>query len=210
VPNHGSTGDIVETVLHEAVAHYGLRKLFGENFKNFLDNVYRNVTPEIRAEITELAKKHGLDFHTATEEYLASLAENTNFEKVNPSLWSNIKSFFMKMLAKVGITLDEPLGDNELRYILWRSHQNLVNPGWFNVFGQAEDIAKQYELGVGNYASGEVKTENGSLPSVAEATAPLGQGSNLAAEDEIRFREGGAPGSAREEYERKVRRPNKS
>lgn len=55
VPNHGSTGDIVETVLHEAVAHYGLRKLFGENFKNFLDNVYRNVTPEIRAEITELA-----------------------------------------------------------------------------------------------------------------------------------------------------------
>lgn len=53
VPNHGSMGDIVETVLHEAVAHYGLRKLFGKNFKNFLDNVYRNVTPEIRAEITE-------------------------------------------------------------------------------------------------------------------------------------------------------------
>lgn len=207
VPNHGSTGDIVETVLHEAVAHYGLRKLFGENFKNFLDNVYRNVTPEIRAEITELAKKHGWDFHTATEEYLASLAENTNFEKVNPSLWSNIKSFFMKMLAKVGITLDEPLGDNELRYILWRSHQNLVNPGWFNVFGQAEDIAKQYELGVGNYQG-----ENGSLPSVAEATAPLGQGSSLAAEDDsaLLHREGGAPGSAREEYERKVRRPNKS
>ena len=180
MPNHGSTGDVVETVLHEAVAHYGLRKLFGENFKNFLDNVYRNVTPEIRAEITELAKKHGWDFHTATEEYLASLAENTNFEKVNPSLWSNIKSFFMKMLAKVGITLDEPLGDNELRYILWRSHQNLVKPGWFNVFGQAEDIAKQYELGVGNYASGEVRTESG----------------EVAAEDEIRFREGGVPGSA--------------
>ena len=160
VPNHGSTGDIVETVLHEAVAHYGLRKLFGGNFNNFLDNVYRNVTPEIRAEITELAKAHGWDFHTATEEYLASLAENTNFERVNPSVWSNIKSFFMKMLAKVGITLDEPLGDNELRYILWRSHQNLVNPGWFNVFGQAEDIAKQYELGVGNYAIGEVAAED--------------------------------------------------
>ena len=191
VPNHGSTGDIVETVLHEAVAHYGLRKLFGENFKNFLDNVYRNVTPEICAEITELAKKHGWDFHTATEEYLASLAENTNFEKVNPSLWSNIKSFFMKMLAKVGITLDEPLGDNELRYILWRSHQNLVNPGWFNVFGQAEDIAKQYELGVGNYQteSGKRKAESG----------------EVAAEDEIRFREGQEEETARERYERRVK-----
>ena len=196
VPNHGSIDDIVETVLHEAVAHYGLRKLFGKNFKNFLDNVYNNVTPEIRAEITELAKKHGWDFHTATEEYLASLAENTNFEKVNPSVWRNIKSFFMKMLAKVGITLDKPLGDNELRYILWRSHQNLVNPGWFNVFGQAEDIAKQYELGVGNYASGEVKTESG----------------DVAEEDDsaLLHREGGAPGSAREEYERNVRRPNES
>ena len=71
VPNHGSIDDIVETVLHEAVAHYGLRKLFGKNFKNFLDNVYRNVTPKIRAEITELAKKHGWDFRVATEEYLA-------------------------------------------------------------------------------------------------------------------------------------------
>lgn len=71
VPNHGSIDDIVETVLHEAVAHYGLRKLFGKNFKNFLDNVYRNVTPEIRAEITEPTKKHGWDFRVATEEYLA-------------------------------------------------------------------------------------------------------------------------------------------
>ena len=196
VPNHGSTTDVTETVLHEAVAHYGLRKLFGKNFNNFLDNVFNNVTPEIRAEITELAKAHGWDFHTATEEYLASLAENTNFERVNPSVWSNIKSFFMKMLAKVGITLDEPLGDNELRYILWRSHQNLVNPGWFNVFGLAEDIAKQYELGVGNYASEKVETESG----------------EVAAEDDsaLLHREGGAPGSARKEYERKVRRPNKS
>ena len=193
VPNHGSTGDIVETVLHEAVAHYGLRKLFGENFKNFLDNVYRNVTPEIRAEINELAKKHDWDFHTATEEYLASLAENTNFERVNPSVWSNIKSFFMKMLAKVGITLDEPLGDNELRYILWRSHQNLVNPGWFNVFGQAEDIAKQYELGVGNYQgeSGERRAESG----------------DVAAEDDsaLLHREGQEEETARERYERRVK-----
>ena len=192
VPNHGSTGDIVETVLHEAVAHYGLRKLFGENFNNFLDNVYRNVTPEIRAEITELAKVHGWDFRVATEEYLASLAENTNFERVNPSVWSNIKSFFMKMLSKVGITLDEPLGDNELRYILWRSHQNLINPGWFNVFGQAEDIAKQYELGVGNYSSEKAEGENG----------------DVAAEDDIRFREGDPEvlqrKMAAENYERRV------
>ena len=190
VPNHGSTGDIVETVLHEAVVHYGLRRLFGNNFENFLDNVYRNVTPEIRAEIAELAKKHGWDFHTATEEYLAGLAENTNFENVNPSLWGKIKGAFMRMLAKVGIILNEPLSDNELRYILWRSYRNMTADGNLNnVFGMAEDIAKQYELGVGNYAA--------TVPEDTEA-----------AEDEsaLLHRAGGVPGSAMEEYNRKVRR----
>ena len=158
VSNHGSTGDIIETVLHEGVAHYGLRKLFGKHFDTFLDNVYNNVSYDIREKIVELAKGHNWDFRRATEEYLASLAENTNFEKVNPSLWSNIKSFFIKMLTKVGITLNEPLSDNELRYILWRSYQNLVNPGWFNVYGQAEDVSMQYSLSVGNYAEDAADT----------------------------------------------------
>ena len=159
VSNHGSTGDIIETVLHEGVAHYGLRKLFGKHFDTFLDNVYNNVSYDIREKIVELAKGHNWDFRRATEEYLASLAENTNFEKVNPSLWSNIKSFFIKMLTKVGITLNEPLSDNELRYILWRSYQNLVNPGWFNVYGQAEDVSMQYSLSVGNYAEDAADTD---------------------------------------------------
>lgn len=32
VPNHSSVFDIEQTLLHEAVAHYGLRQLFGEHF----------------------------------------------------------------------------------------------------------------------------------------------------------------------------------
>ena len=156
IPNHKSIADVEQTVLHEAVAHYGLRKLFGKHFDDFLWNVYNNASEDVRRKIAGLAAKRGWDFPKATEEYLASLAENTDFENaVNSGWFSKIKFFFMKMLAKAGVKLGVELGDNELRYILWRSYENMAEPGRYRgVIEQAADIAKQYELGVGNYANG--------------------------------------------------------
>ena len=90
VGNNASGGDIMHTVLHEAVAHYGLRKMFGEHFDNFLDNVYNNADEKVREAIDALAGQYNGNIRTATEEYLASLAENTNFEEVKGSSWWNI------------------------------------------------------------------------------------------------------------------------
>ncbi|MFP9035905.1 hypothetical protein, partial [Enterococcus faecalis] len=42
IPNHANVFDVEQTLLHEAVAHYGLRQLFGEHFDTFLDNVFNN------------------------------------------------------------------------------------------------------------------------------------------------------------------------
>ena len=39
--NHANEADVVQTVLHEAVAHFGLRALFGKDFDTMLDQVYR-------------------------------------------------------------------------------------------------------------------------------------------------------------------------
>ena len=151
VSNHGSIEDIQATVLHEVVAHKGLRQMFGEHFDAFLDNVYNNVDAEIGAEIDALTEKYG-NTREATEEYLASLAENTYFEKVNPSLWSRIKQWFLNMLTEAGIKLDFKLSDNELRYILWRSYQRLVNPGIYNPVTRITDVAVRARLGIGEYA----------------------------------------------------------
>ena len=155
IPNHANIADVEKTLLHEAVAHYGLRKLFGDHFDTFLDNVYQNAEPEIRREIVKLATKNGWDFRTATEEYLASLAEQTDFERMPYSFWTKIKQLFMKLLHSIGFENWQggELSDNELRYILWRSYQNLKEPGRYrSILGEAEDVAKQYELKVGNYA----------------------------------------------------------
>ena len=152
IPNNASITDAVQTVLHEAVAHHGLREMFGENFDTFLDNIFNNVDNEVKARIETLAQRYNGNTKVATEEYLASLAEETYFEKMDPTLWERIKSGFVNMLAKVGIKLDYEMNDNELRYILWRSYQNLANPGEYkNVVERIKDVAKQYELKVGEY-----------------------------------------------------------
>ncbi len=102
LPNHASTADVEQTLLHEAVAHYGLRQLFGEHFDDFLDMVYRNAEEGIRRKIAEASAKHGWNVRTATEEYLADLAERTDFEHASPQWWAKIKGFFLDMLRGLG------------------------------------------------------------------------------------------------------------
>lgn len=174
IPNHMDIRDVEQTLLHEAVAHYGLRQLFGEHFDTFLDNVYNNVDPELKQRIDAMSQQRGWSTRTATEEYLASLAENTNFEDMNASWWNKIKRYFLRMLHEIGFEgfkSFEYISDNELRYLLWRSYENLAEPGRYrSIMGEVRDIAKQHELNVGNYSSS------------TDVTA-------MSAENDVRFRE---------------------
>lgn len=194
IPNHASVEDVEKTLLHEAAAHYGLRKLFGEHFETFLDNVYQNVEPEIRRIITSQAANNNWDFRTATEEYLAGLAERTDFERVHYAIWNKIKSLFLKMLHSIGFEgwSATELSDNELRYLLWRSYENMKEPGRYrSILGEAEDVAKQNELKVGNYDQQDTNSSN-----VAERGI-------LYREDDSKEKE---RVNAREKYEQRVNR----
>lgn len=155
IPNHTSMFDVEQTLLHEAVAHYGLRQLFGEHFDTFLDNVFNNADEIIRRRIVDMASKNGWDFRKATEEYLAGLAEHINFEEARKNgWWQRIKQFFFEMLDKLGFSdfRGVTLTDNELRYILWRSYENLKEGKHSNLFEEAADIAMQHKLRVGEFA----------------------------------------------------------
>ena len=195
IPNQTSVFDVEQTLLHEAVAHYGLRQLFGEHFDTFLDNVFQNAEKGIQERIAQIeerlyqadieertkrkgggvfaraeavteanTKRRNGDYRkAATEEYLASLAENTNFENTDASWWQKIKELFLRMLHKIGFEnfSGVTLSDNELRYILWRSYENLAEPGRYrSILGEAEDVAKQNELKVGNYVVTDNTTRN--------------------------------------------------
>ena len=149
--NHTNIADIEKTVLHEAVAHHGLRELFGDNFDNFLDTVFAKADIETRRQIAHLSAKHGWNVRTATEEYLASMAEDTNFEQIKPTLWQRIKQLFGEIMSAFGLHHANII-DNDLRYILWRSYKNLQGGGKHSILDKAEDIAMQYRLKAGNYA----------------------------------------------------------
>ena len=149
--NHTDIADIEKTVLHEAVAHYGLRQLFGNDFDKFLDTVFAKSDIETRRQIAHLSAKHGWNVRTATEEYLASMAEDTNFEQIKPTLWQRIKQLFGEIMSAFGLH-HAKLTDNDLRYMLWRSYKNLQGGGKRSILDMAEDIATQYRLKVGNHA----------------------------------------------------------
>ena len=202
LPNHASTADVEQTLLHEAVAHYGLRQLFGEHFDDFLDMVYRNAEEGIRRKIAEASAKHGWNVRMATEEYLADLAERTDFEHASPQWWAKIKGFFLDMLRGLGFeAMDgQTLTDNELRYVLWRSYENLTEPGKYPTFiAEARDVAKQHALQVGRFAPTETAGSR-----VAENEA-------LSEEEmsEILFRDGSTYNYtqvlARDRYERRIK-----
>lgn len=163
--NNTSMDDVLKTILHEGVGHHGLRELFGKHFSQFLWNVYENADEGIRGEIVELSKAHGWNTETAIEEYLARLAESENFERPElQSWWQKVKHWFLEMLHKIGFEDFNPervITDNELRYILWRSYENLVEPDRYrSIVEEAKDIAKQWNLGVGRYEEGATTEGN--------------------------------------------------
>ena len=153
--NHTSAEDVMQTLMHEAVAHKGLRKLFGKDFDAFLDKVFAGAEKPIREKIVALAAKNGWNIRTATEEYLASLAEDKETFEKHGGFWEKVRNFFYEMAHKLFPKLVK-IGDNEMRYELWRSYENLKNDS--SLIAEAKDIAMQDKLKVGNYAEKQGNT----------------------------------------------------
>ena len=121
LPNAENIADAQATALHEVVAHKGLRGLLGEKFDDMMDSVYRNLPEDVRRKVTRAGlSRYGGDFRIATEEYLASVAENGVFE---PSIWQKIKSAIRGFFRSLGIDLR--MRDEDIAYMLWKSKNRL-------------------------------------------------------------------------------------
>ena len=161
VPNHLDVEDVAATVFHEVVAHRGLRELVGEQgYDEFLMEVFNHSKADVRERMMALAGKHGWDIPKAVDEYLGGLAERGfgDFSEAERGMWTWLKEKVLEAIDKFIGTLKLPksvkLGDNELRYLLWRSHENL-RAGREGMVKRAMDVAKQYELGLLENEAGE-------------------------------------------------------
>lgn len=153
LPNAVSVEDAQVTVLHETVGHRGLNEVFGEQYDDFIDKVFENAIPATRRKIIDLGIKRGYDFHLATEEYLAGLAEK-GFEREKGFL-QTIKSLFTDMFHQSKIKLGFRLNDGDLRYMLWRTYQLKTEGRSADSF--AKDMSMRYKLKVGNYRETPVR-----------------------------------------------------
>ena len=153
LPNVANIEDVQATVLHEVVAHRGLHDVFGEQYDDFIDKVFENSVPGTRRKIVELGMKRGYDFHLATEEYMAELAEK-GFEREKGFL-QTIKSLFSDMLHHAKIKLGFRLNDGDLRYMLWRTYQLKTEER--SADSLAKDMSMRYKLKVGNYRETPVR-----------------------------------------------------
>ena len=125
MPNHVSTEDAVQTVLHETVAHKGLRAVLGEKFDEFLDGVYKDASQKVKRGINDKflnALKNGsaLTVREATEEYIAELAER-DFEGYRDT-WNAIRQWFRNFFRNF---MNMEITDGELRYLLWKNYNRM-------------------------------------------------------------------------------------
>lgn len=162
LPNNANVEDVAETVFHEVVAHKGLREIIGEdNYDAFCDEIYDHLEDELKQKIDEETTRRfmndpakGHDYHrrVAVDEMFGRMSEKgfEDFTKAERGLWKKLKKKVLEAINKFLGSLKLPkwvkLGDNELRYILWRSHERLRSKG--DYVDMARDAVKREELGL--------------------------------------------------------------
>lgn len=167
--NNKNIDDVKASVGHETIAHKGLRELVGEeNYDEFLDETYQHLRDDLKKGVDDAAGRAFIDDttkngkraksyeqhrRTAVDELFGRMAEKPfeEFSDGERTLWQKIKATVRRLLDKFLGSLKLPkwfeLGDNELRYILWRSKERLER-GKEHPIDLARDIVKREELGL--------------------------------------------------------------
>ena len=167
--NNKNIDDVKASVGHETIAHKGLRELVGEEYYDeFLDETYQHLRDDLKKGVDDAAGRAFIDDttkngkraksyeqhrRTAVDELFGRMAEKPfeEFSEGERTLWQKIKATVRRLLDKFLGSLKLPkwfeLGDNELRYILWRSKERLER-GKEHPIDLARDIVKREELGL--------------------------------------------------------------
>ncbi len=166
LPNNANVEDVAETVFHEVVAHKGLREMIGEeNYDAFCDEIYKHFKDDLKRQVDkEISRRFvnepgkGYEHHrrVAVDEMFGRMSEKgfEDFTKAERGIWAKLKAKVLEAINKFLGSLKLPkwvkLGDNELRYMLWRSHEKLRTKG--DYVDMARDAAKRDELGLSSDA----------------------------------------------------------
>jgi hypothetical protein len=117
-------------VLHEVVAHRGLRVALGDRFGEVLDLVYKGMN---QSDIDRLAETYGNDYYEIAEEYIAEMAELDQ----SPTLLDKVIAKIRELIRKV---YKLSYSDSEIRKLLAESKERLKAEPNPNDYTNANDF----------------------------------------------------------------------
>ena len=169
LPNIESIEDLEKTVVHEAVVHIGLPRLFGNHFQTLLEELYRRATPGVRSGIHDMKYTYKVaNNYTLIEEYLASLVEKNASRILDSTIYDNMRSFVKNSLVKMKIytgrnrrVTNEELVDllrQHVKYMKNRTEPSKYRRWVFGLYDAAKLPAETYtdKEAYGDYVKGRI------------------------------------------------------
>jgi len=131
--------EAAKTILHEVVAHKGMRELFGEEYGQVLDDVFRSMSP---GDISTIKKTYNTeDTRLIADEYIARIAEDGTNQSILDRAVAGIRRLFRKVF-RLNYT------QKDIRNMLARSERKLKgkvkNQPWGVHFNQEGYVSKEY------------------------------------------------------------------
>lgn len=179
LPHTTDSSEIEKTIVHEVVAHKGLRGLLGqEGFNVLCDSVWEMMSAEERQKYLAYPGVNG-NKRAAADEYIAHYAETMNLEESKP-VWDRIMDLIMRILNSMGIQLE--ISKEQLSDIIVASYQKLVKEAnrqteaasaevssdkgvSFRLSNEVDENGRQFVLTPsGELAFGEITSESGLTP----------------------------------------------
>lgn len=140
LPNNNSIADTQASVLHEVVAHKGLRGLLGNEFNPTMEKIFKSMPDYAKA---DFLAKYG-DKVAAAEEYTAQIAE----KDIDPTVWQKIMAIIRDAFRSLGINLR--MNKADVAFMLWRSknrlkdQKNVTSLEVLKDLGEASEVKEKF------------------------------------------------------------------
>ena len=138
MPGIEDMADLDKTVVHEVVAHKGLKSLMGDKFDALCDKVWEAMGKEAREKFLRYVNAKDIDapsvaeMRAAADEYMAYIAEGVDLTDADRTVWQKVVEFFREFIVSLGVKMS----DAEIETLIKASYANLRSNA--NVNGKTE------------------------------------------------------------------------
>ena len=136
LPHVTDVKDIDETVVHEVVAHKGLRRLMGEKFDALCDMVWNSMSKENREKFMSYPGVNG-NHRAAADEYMAYIAEKTELTEEEQGIWDKIVQFVKDLIT---LNLGVKLSDAQIAGLIRASYAEMKREAGKQKEAEATDV----------------------------------------------------------------------